>query len=300
MKVVQADEEALARVLDSGRESGISHSPSLRTGRADLPHPALQSVVGPARGVMNDQSVAAEHTSRDRRPGRLGYPSHHHEPALGPALSAPSTSNRVPIRHSPKALGGGIDAAVRPGSSTSLRSLRSLAITPLPRYCGRSDSCPPRGAKCSGSSQPPLPPLLDQQVSLIHALSLPALPSPTTCGCSALPGHVTHPQVEPRLLPHGIFPNRNSELHPSLAGSPHHAGRIEFSFLPYLGDFLRTGRSPPAALHPVSRRRRCSRLQVTLTWRGLPPLRLSALSGAQGRGFSPATKRAPTFSTTCR
>src|SRR6516165_850244 len=133
MKVVQADEEALARVLDSGRESGISHSPSLRTGRADLPHPALQSVVGPARGVMNDQSVAAEHTSRDRRPGRLGYPSHHHEPALGPALSAPSTSNRVPIRHSPKALGGGIDAAVRPGSSTSLRSLRSLAITPLPR-----------------------------------------------------------------------------------------------------------------------------------------------------------------------
>jgi hypothetical protein len=163
--------------------------------------------------------------------------------------------------------------APHPGARGTL-TLRSNVL--LSTHCGRSDSCPPRGAKCSGSSQRPLPPLLDQQVSLIHALSLPALPSPTTCGCSALPGHVTHPQVEPRLLPHGIFPNRNSELHPSLAGSPHHAGRIEFSFLPYLGDFLRTGRSPPAALHPVSRRRRCSRLQVTLTWRGLPPLRLSA------------------------
>ena len=46
-----------------------------------------------------------------------------------------------------------------------------------------------------------------------------------------------------------------------------------------------TGRSPPAAPHPVSPRRSCSRLQVTLTWRGLPPLRPSALSGALERDF---------------
>src|SRR5204863_1161893 len=80
-------------------------------------------------------------------------------------------------------------------------------------------------------------------------------------------------RVGPRLLPHGITPNGNSGLHLSLADSPHHTGRIEFVI-------LRTGRSPPAALHLVLRRRSCSRLQVTLTWRGLSPLQPGALSGA--------------------
>jgi hypothetical protein len=147
--------------------------------------------------------------------------------------------------------------------STFLRSLRSRPVTALLRYYGRSASYPPysqtstfnAGSTCG-------------QVSLIHALSLPSIPSPTTCGCFASSGHVTHRRVKPRLLPSG-----NSGLHLSLAGSSHHTGRIEFVC-------LRTGRSPPAALHPVSRRRSCSRLQVTLTWRGLSPLRPSALSGA--------------------
>src|SRR5262249_37650749 len=46
---------------------------------------------------------------------------------------------------------------------------------------------------------------------------------------------------------------------------------------------------------PVSRRRSCSRLQVTLTWRGLPPLRLIALSGALAGGNAPgkAASRPP-------
>jgi hypothetical protein len=39
--------------------------------------------------------------------------------------------------------------------------------------------------------------------------------------------------------------------------------------------------------HPVLRRRSCSRLQVALTWRGLSPLRLNALSGAQCGGLTP-------------
>jgi hypothetical protein len=159
-----------------------------------------------------------------------------------------------------------------PSPSTFLRSLRSRPVTALLRYYGRSASCPP------GS------PVLDQlqehrlcngQVSLIHAFSLPAIPSPPTCACSASPRHVTCWRVEPRLLPSG-----NSGLHLWLAGSPHPAGRIEFVI-------LRTGRSPPAAPHPVSRRRSCSRLQVTLTWRGLPPLRLNALSGALAHGAKP-------------
>ena len=61
-------------------------------------------------------------------------------------------------------------------ASTSLRSLRSRPITALPRYYGRSDSCPP------GSSA--LPSMNSSscygQVSLIHAPDLPIPPSPTT------------------------------------------------------------------------------------------------------------------------
>jgi hypothetical protein len=143
-----------------------------------------------------------------------------------------------------------------------------------------------------------------EQVSLIHALGPPTIPSPTTCGRSASPRHVTYGRVEPRWHPHGSSPLGNSGLHLSLAGSPHHTGRIEFVI-------LRTGRSPPAAPHPVSRRRSCSRLQVALTWRGLPPLRPLALSGALaaalprhqllrsfaiGRGKPAATSRWNTFS----
>jgi hypothetical protein len=166
-------------------------------------------------------------------------------------------------------------------SSTFLRSLRSRPVTALHSSYGRSDSCPPHSETlilnaCSTCGQ----------VSLIHALGLPTIPSPTTCGCSASPGHVTHERVEPRRHPHGISPNGNSGLRLSLAGSPHHAGRIEFRVLPYGEGFLRTGRSPPAAPHPVSRRRSCSRLQVTLTWRGLSPLRPCALSGALAVGFN--------------
>ena len=88
------------------------------------------------------------------------------------------------------------------------------------------------------------------QVSLIHAPGLPTIPSPTTCGCSVSSGHATHRRIEPRLLPHEVYPNGNSGLRHSLAGSPHHTGRIEFLI-------VRTGRSPPAAPHPVSPRRSC-------------------------------------------
>jgi hypothetical protein len=95
-----------------------------------------------------------------------------------------------------------------------------------------------------------------EQVSLIHALGLPTIPSPTTCGRFVSPRHVTYGRIEPRAHPpKGSSPHGNSELRLSLAGSPRHAGRIEFVI-------LRTGRSPPAALHPVSRRRSCSRLRV--------------------------------------
>jgi hypothetical protein len=160
-------------------------------------------------------------------------------------------------------------------SSTFLRSLGSRPVTTLLRYYGRSDSCLPRRGSARASPWRPPGRLLGKQVSLIHSPGLPTIPSPTTCGRSASSGHVTHRRVEPRPHPTtGSSPNGNSGLHPSPAGSPPHAGRIEFVI-------LRTDRSPPAALHPVLPRRSCSRLQVTLTWRGLSPLRPSALSGAQ-------------------
>src|SRR5208337_858196 len=101
--------------------------------------------------------------------------------------------------------------------STFLRSLRSRPITALPRYYGRSDSCPPDPrALPSGLVAGPLL----GQVSLIHAPGLPTIPSPTTGGRSASSGHVTHRRVEPRLHPHGSSPNGNSGLRLSLAGSP--------------------------------------------------------------------------------
>jgi hypothetical protein len=143
----------------------MSHSPSLRTGRADLPHPALQSVVCTCK--RSDERSARRIGAYLERPATKPprHPSHHHEPASRPALSAPSTTNRVPNRHSPKALGWGIYAAVRPGSSTFLRSLRSRPITALLRYYGRSDSCLLRRASARpfasgqpfGSSQAGLP-----------------------------------------------------------------------------------------------------------------------------------------------
>jgi len=157
-----------------------------------------------------------------------------------------------------------------PHVSTFLRPFAPGPLQALLRSYGRSDSCSPNSSR-------PFPGdegwLLHEQVSLIHAPGLPTLPSPTTCGCFVSSGHVTHRRIEPRGLPHGSSPNGNSGLRLSAADSPHHTGRIEFLI-------VRTSGSPPAALHPVSPRRSCSRLQVTLTWRGLSPLQPGALSGA--------------------
>jgi hypothetical protein len=126
--------------------------------------------------------------------------------------------------------------------STFLRSLRSRPVTALLRYYGRSDSCPPRSwtlrlNACSTCGQ----------VSLIHVLDLPPIPSPITCGLSASPGHATHRRVEPRLHPHATPRNGNSGLRHCYAGSPNLTGRIEFLI-------VGTGRSPPVASHHASRR----------------------------------------------
>ena len=78
--------------------------------------------------------------------------------------------------------------------------------------------------------------------------SLTTIPSPTTrwSPMVALARYPSAPQVP-------LF--RGSRLRHWLAGSPIPSGRIEFVI-------LRTGRSPPVAFHPASRRRSYSRLQA--------------------------------------
>jgi len=168
--------------------------------------------------------------------------------------------------------------------SSSSTFLRPLAPGPLRPFFATMDALTPARSVAAvlGLFPAATRSAPREQVSLIHAFSPPAIPSPTICGSSASPGHVTHWRVRPSRHPN----SGNSGLHLSLAGSPLHADRIEFVI-------LRTSRSPPAAPHPVSRRRSCRRLQVTLTWRGLSPLRLTALSGALARASRPLCRGHP-------
>jgi hypothetical protein len=86
-----------------------------------------------------------------------------------------------------------------------------------------------------------------EQVSLIHASCLPDL---------SVSKHLTPPCRRFCTLPLSstAFPF-GSRLRLWLAGSSLAPGRIEFVI-------LRTGRSPPAALHHASLRRSCIRLQA--------------------------------------
>jgi hypothetical protein len=86
------------------------------------------------------------------------------------------------------------------------------------------------------------------QVSLIHVSDLPIPPSPTTP--QALDADFTRYPSSRR-----VSCLHRSRLHHFPAGSPTLTGRIEFVI-------LRMDRSPPAAPHPASRRRSCSRLQA--------------------------------------
>ena len=90
---------------------------------------------------------------------------------------------------------------------------------------------------------------IHEQVSLIHASSLLD---------HSVSKHLTHPRSRFVTLPlsaTGLPVLQGSGLRLSLAGSSTAPGRIEFVI-------LRTGHSPPAALHPASRRRSCIWLQA--------------------------------------
>ena len=154
-------------------------------------------------------------------------------------------------------------------------SLHSTPVTALHRYYGGSDSCTP---------------LPDVQVSLLHVLTLPdhSVPNHLVFPCRRFilatlfsARQVSHLKTLCLSIDSGHRQN-GSRLRHSLAGSPKPPGRNGFVI-------LRTGRSPPAALHPASRRRSYSRLQaVAYTWRGLAPLCVSTPAGALGQAFEPA------------
>ena len=112
--------------------------------------------------------------------------------------------------------------------------LRSTPITALLRYYGGSDSClallSPNRSPC---------------FTCTTFLTIPSPPTP----CAPIAAFARYPSAR------WLSRFRRSRLHHSLAGSPDTHGRFEFVI-------LRTGRSPPVALHPASRRRSYSRLQA--------------------------------------
>ena len=102
---------------------------------------------------------------------------------------------------------------------------------------------------------------LDVQVSLLHVPNLPdhSVPNHPASPVVALPRYVlslsaTDLPVAFQRSSRAYFPH-GSRLRHWLAGSPKRHGRNGFVI-------LRTGRSPPVALHPASRRRSYSRLQA--------------------------------------
>jgi hypothetical protein len=156
-------------------------------------------------------------------------------------------ASRALVRLSPRHWAAGISPVLRGFSSTFLRP---FAPGPLRPFLALMDAVTPTRSVVAvlGLFPAATPSAPREQVSLIHALGLPTIPSPTTGVRSVSPRHVTCRRIEPRPLPNGTLPYGNSGLRHSLAGSPRYAGRIEFLI-------VRTGRSPPVAPHPVSRRR---------------------------------------------
>ena len=163
-------------------------------------------------------------------------------------------------------------------------SLRSRPVTALPRSYGRSDSCSLRPGSARalpsghrfGSPRAGLPDSRtrpsDHSVSNhLRTLRLVRARYPSTDRTEI---------ASPRASPNG-----NSGLRHSLAGSPHHAGRIEFLI-------VRTGRSPPAAPHPVSPRRSCRLITsyVDLERTFTPPTRCALRRTSAG--VSPAVSGA--------
>jgi len=195
---------------------------------------------GQTQGVNRDQTSSLD---TQRRLAVVGSRTHH----CGQATMS-SALHRIRVETSPAGL------ALRHlrrlvfcswpcYPSTFLRSLCSIPITGLLRSYGRSDSCQPGSSalSCLNSGS------CHWQVSLLHVTGFPIPLSPTT--------HQSPNAALSRYPSARWVSLTRSRLRQSLAGSPKLIGRNEFVI-------LRMDRSPPAAPHPASRRRSCSRLQA--------------------------------------
>lgn len=128
-------------------------------------------------------------------------------------------------------------------------SLGSAGITRLPRYYGRSDSCP---AGSSYRSVPQGNPARERPPDLRTGLSASWV-RPSDHSAS---NHLIAPPIAPARYPSASTASSKSRsgLRHKRAGSPDNPA--ESSSLT-----LRTGRSPPVASHPSSRRRSYFQLQ---------------------------------------
>src|SRR6266566_3458794 len=216
--------------------------PPSQTGRADLPHPALQSV-----GALSRRSRLFARSPR--MPVR---------PSVPPPVSPRGHSRWFVFRHS----------VLHP--STFLRSLRSTVVT---RFFATTDALTPAVAAlrpAGGMNTVFGPP----PVSLIISLGLPAIPSPTinarpaSRGCSAIRLGGLSPCRRLRPSLEGS-PRRADRI--EFTVSSDQGGRL-----------LRTGRSRSIALHLALPRRSYGSIPHGAPPRasGLPPLQPSAFSGA--------------------
>jgi len=164
-----------------------------------------------------------------------------------------------------------------------LSSYRCVFHLPAP-LCSTSVTSFHRSYECSDSCMADSHHSLSMQVSLFHALSLPAIPSPTTQHRPTVALSYAFISSIGLLSRYGSLCLRIprqvwiSRITRSLITMP---GRIEFVN-------LRTGRSPPVASHPVSRRRSYSWLHALRT--GMVRT-CTFLAKCAGRRTSPAFKR---------
>src|SRR5712692_1868883 len=83
--------------FDRGRESGVTRSPSLRTGQAGLPHPALRLMVLPPRGLTGRHMSLYQTVQSLCRKVRIG-PTHRIRPAA-PATALVPLPQQAPQTH---------------------------------------------------------------------------------------------------------------------------------------------------------------------------------------------------------
>ena len=221
-------------------------SPSLRTVQADLPHTALQLV------VFTWLRIDELHHHRKEIPADKQRNVH------CPFLPIRVVNMRNFDRHSVFSLAAeAAPACLARGHWRWLRfcfdrryastSLPPLAPSPLRDFTATMEALTPVGPALRSRTGCLNTVSFNRQVSLIHASDRPIIPPPTTLG---LPPSLSHPTPQRVGLLTRVSPGFATE-----SQARQLSGRIAFVI-------LRTDRSPPAALHPASRRRSCSRLQA--------------------------------------